>query len=93
LVNKFRRRISARWGQSENVDFKDGSLCVRLPVLLRILEGANLQRRDEFGKLLAGADFKVERTHPLKENSDTLLYTPKTRGWCTVAAAWLQLTL
>jgi len=52
-------------------------------VRLRILEGANLQTRDEFGKLLAGADFKVERTHPLKENCDTLLYTLQNTGSST----------
>jgi hypothetical protein len=50
---------------------------------LWILEGANLQRRDEFGKLLASADFKVERTHPLKENCDTLLYTLQNTGSST----------
>jgi hypothetical protein len=47
------------------------------------------KQRDEFGKLLGGVDFKVERTHPPEQDCDTVsqIATGTARGCLYVCGA------
>lgn len=76
LLNKFGRRIPMHTRRVKMSTSK----------MRPTLEGANLQRRDEFGKLLAGADFKLERTLiPRRKIAilSALCTLENTRGWRT----------